>query len=498
MYLFNYKYFSVFCDFVSHNLDRMLRIVWKSVKFELYYSILFGNMYFMKNFIRLSGLVVFMAVMFCAEAFALNGGWRGELALGEMRIPLVFNFVENGAGETSCTMDSPSQGAKGIPVTVVLCTSDSISLECNSIGARFNGNISKETIEGKFVQHGFTFPMTLKPDAPLQERRPQTPQPPYPYIVKDTVFMAPDGVALSGTISMPVLEKNQTVPAVVMVTGSGPQNRDEEMLDHKPFAVIADYLARNGVASLRYDDRGTGKSKGDFVKSTTYTFKDDAKSGIEFMRMVPGIGKTGVLGHSEGGTIAFMLGAENVPDFIISLAGLAVPGKDGLVAQNARSLDKSGITGKDKENSLALISCLFDEMAEQGKAGISTPIDPDSLAKAHGIVVPQEVLSTLKSTQKIRTSWFDILLGIDPEEDIASIKCPLLAINGDKDTQVEAEPNLAVIKKNCPKAEIRMMPSLNHLMQHAQTGDMAEYNEIRETISPEVLEIILEFIKRSK
>lgn len=455
-------------------------------------------MYFMKNFIRLFSLMAAVAVLFCADALALNGAWRGELAVGEMKIPLVFNFAENGAGETSCTMDSPSQGAKGIPVTVVLCTSDSISLECNSIGVKFNGNISDDTIVGKFVQHGFTFPMTLKPDAPLQERRPQTPQPPYPYIVKDTVFMAPDGVELSGTLSIPIVEKNQVVPAVVMVTGSGPQNRDEEMLDHKPFAVIADYLARNGVASFRYDDRGTGKSKGDFVKSTTYTFKDDAKSGIEFMRNFPGIGKTGVLGHSEGGTIAFMLGAENVPDFIISLAGLAVSGKDGLVAQNARTLEKSGIAGRDKENSLALISCLFDEMAAQGKAGISTPIDPDSLAKAHGIEVPQEVLSTLKSTQKIRSSWFDILLVIDPEEDIASIKCPLLAINGDKDTQVEAEPNLTVIKKNCPEAEIRMMPSLNHLMQHAQTGDMTEYNEIRETISPEVLEIILEFIKNQK
>lgn len=455
-------------------------------------------MYFMKNFIRLFSLMAAVAVLFCADALALNGAWRGELAVGEMKIPLVFNFAENGAGETSCTMDSPSQGAKGIAVTVVLCTSDSISLECNSIGVKFNGNISDDTIVGKFVQHGFTFPMTLKPDAPLQERRPQTPQPPYPYIVKDTVFMAPDGVELSGTLSIPIVEKNQEVPAVVMVTGSGPQNRDEEMLDHKPFAVIADYLARNGVASFRYDDRGTGKSKGDFVKSTTYTFKDDAKSGIEFMRNVPGIGKTGVLGHSEGGTIAFMLGAENVPDFIISLAGLAVPGKDGLVAQNARTLEKSGITGRDKENSIALISCLFDEMAAQGKAGISTPIDPDSLAKAHGIEAPQEVLSTLKSTQKIRSSWFDILLGIDPEEDIANIKCPLLAINGDKDTQVEAEPNLAVIKKNYPEAEIRMMTSLNHMMQHAQTGEIAEYNEIRETISPEVLKIILEFIKNQK
>lgn len=436
-----------------------------------------------------------MAVMFCCDALALNGAWRGNIALGEMEIPLVFNFIENDEGKTSCTMDSPSQGAKGIHVTMVLCTSDSISLECNTIGAEFNGKVSNDTIVGKFVQHGFTFPMTLTQDAPLAERRPQTPQPPYTYILKDTVFMAPDGVAISGTLSIPATEKNQTVPAVVMVTGSGPQNRDEELFDHKPFAVIADYLARNGVASLRYDDRGTGKSEGDFMKSTTYTFKDDAKSGIEFMRTIPWIGKTGVIGHSEGGTIAFMLGTENVPDFIISLAGLAVSGKDGLMAQNARSLDKFGITGKDKENSLALISCLFDEMAAQGKAGISTPIDPDSLARTHDIEVPQEVMSTLRSTQKMRTSWFDIFLGIDPEEDIADIRCPLLAINGDKDTQVEAEPNLAVIKKNCPEAEIRKMPSLNHMMQHAQTGDMAEYNEIRETISPEVLEIILEFIR---
>lgn len=452
----------------------------------------------MKNFIRLSGLTAILVVLFCADALALTGGWRGNLTLGEMKIPLVFNFSENGKGETSCTMDSPSQGAKGIPVTVMLCTSDSISLECKAIGAIFNGNVSNDTIVGKFVQRGFSFPMTLTQDAPLAERRPQTPQPPYPYIVKDTVFMAPDGVALSGTLSIPLLKKNQTVPAVVMVTGSGPQNRDEEMLEHKPFAVIADYLARNGVASLRYDDRGSGKSKGDFVKSTTYTFKDDAKSGIEFMRTIPGIGKTGVLGHSEGGTIAFMLGGENVPDFIISLAGLAVPGKDALLAQNARALDKSGITGKDKENSLALINCLFDEMAEQGKAGISTPINPDSLAKAHGIEVPQEIFSTLRATQKLRTSWFDILLGINPEEDIANIKCPLLAINGDKDTQVEAVPNLAVISKNCPKAEIRMMPSLNHMLQHALTGDTAEYDEIRETISPEVLEIILEFITKQR
>lgn len=184
-----------------------------------------------------------------------------------------------------------------------------------------------------------------------------------------------------------------------MVTGSGPQNRDEEMLDHKPFAVIADYLARNGVASIRYDDRGTGKSTGNYLKATTYTFKDDARSGIEFMRTVPGIDKVGVLGHSEGGTIAFMLGEEKVPDFIVSLAGMVIPGKEALMMQNSRLLDKSGVSGKEKENSLALISGLFDMMADQARKGVSEPIDIDALAASVGDV-PEEVVNSIKATQK--------------------------------------------------------------------------------------------------
>lgn len=454
----------------------------------------------MKNGIKMSvaAVVAIVAAALSAEAAALSGAWRGELALGEMKIPLVLNFDENGKGETVCTMDSPSQGAKGIPVTVEVCTADSLALDCRAIGAKFSGHILKGEIAGKFTQHGFTFPLNLKPDAPLAERRPQTPMPPFPYAVKDTVFMAQDGAVMSGTLTMPAHVRGGKIPGVVMISGSGPQNRDEEMADHKPFAVIADFLARNGVASFRYDDRGTGQSEGDFLKATTYTFKDDARSGVEFMRGIPGIGATGVIGHSEGGTIAFMLGAEGVPDFIISLAGMAVRGKEALMAQNSRQLDRSGIAGRDKENSLAFISRLFDEMAAQRAArpGAIGPINPDSLARASGIIVPESVMASLRATQKLRTPWFDTLLGIDAGESIARTKCPVLAINGDKDTQVEAAPNLRVIGERCPGAEVRLMPSLNHMMQHALTGDISEYDEIRETISPEVLELILDFIRR--
>lgn len=432
----------------------------------------------------------------CVDATALSGSWRGSLSLGEMKLPLVFNFAQDDNGLTTCTLASPSQGAKGIPTKVVVCTADSISLECSVIGATFNGTVSRDTITGTFSQRGYSFPMVLTPDSPMEERRPQTPKPPYPYTVKDTVFVAPDGVALSGTLTLPAMDRQQTAPGVVMISGSGPQNRDEELFDHRPFAVIADFLARNGVASLRYDDRGTGESKGDFLKGTTYTFRDDARGGVDFMRSIPSVGSVGVLGHSEGGTIAFMLGAEEVPDFIISLAGLAVTGKEALLAQNARLLGKSGVSGRDMENSLELISHLFDEFIRQRENGTVTPVDPDSLAKAYGLQVPREVLASLQFTQKVRTPWFDTLLGIDPGESISRIKCPVLALNGDKDTQVEAAPNLAVIRRLCPEARIRMMASLNHMMQHAQTGDMTEYNDIRETISPEVLDIILEFVRK--
>ncbi|MDE5612646.1 MAG: alpha/beta hydrolase [Odoribacter sp.] len=436
----------------------------------------------------------FTLLLLCNDACALKGTWRGKLVFGQTELPLVFNFSENAEGQTECTLDSPLQGAKGIPTLVQFCTVDSIALECRTIGASFNGRISNDRISGKFAQRGMAFPLTLTLDASQEERRPQTPKPPFPYTVIDTVFTAPDGARLSATLTLPVAYKNKRIPAVVMVTGSGPQNRDEELFEHKPFAVIADYLARNGVASLRYDDRGTGKSTGDFQKATTYVFKDDAKNGIDFLRKFKGIGKVGVLGHSEGGTIAFLLGGEKQADFIISLAGMAETGKETLMKQNIRSLDKAGITGKDKENSVALLDLLFDTMAEQQRNRVITSINPDSLARANGISVPPAVMASLRVAQKARTPWFDAILTLNPRESLSKIECALLAINGDKDTQVEAETNLAVIKKLVPRAVARKMPSLNHLMQRATTGEVSEYGEIRETISPEVLAMMLDFI----
>lgn len=445
--------------------------------------------------LRVAGLLALLLPAF--QAAALTGAWSGRLQVGQMSLRLVFNFSEDASGNTLCTLDSPQQGAKGIPATVSVCTSDSIRVECRAIGATYSGKIAGGSIAGNFSQRSYSFPLDLKPEQPLEDRRPQTPKPPFPYITTDTAFSAPDGAVMSGTLTMPLNADSRKIPVVLMVTGSGPQNRDEEVFDHRPFAVIADYLARYGIGSLRYDDRGTAKSDGNFAAATTGTFKDDAGAGIKFLRTLPQVGKVGVLGHSEGGTIAFMLGAERKPDFIVSLAGMAISGKETLMMQNRHALDRSGMADADKENSLKLISILFDTMAKQNRHNAVRPIDIDSLVTASGLTVNPEIISSLKMTQTARKPWFDAFLCLNPADYLKRIKCPTLALNGEKDTQVDCAANLAAIRKYAPKADTRQLPGLNHLMQHATTGESSEYAEIRETISPEVLEIITAFIHKA-
>lgn len=439
--------------------------------------------------------MIAVVIISVADVYALTGSWRGTLNLGQMKVPLVFNFSETATGETQCTMDSPSQGAKGIATEVVLCTADSLSLTCNAIGVSYTGRISAGSINGRFSQRGYVFPLDLTPDSPEEERRPQTPRPPFPYNVIDTTFTAPDGAVMSATLTLPSSPDSRKIPAVAMVTGSGPQNRDEEYFDHKPFAVIADFLARNGIASLRYDDRGTGKSTGDFLTSTTFTFKGDAVSGIEFLRSIACIGSVGILGHSEGGTIAFMAGGEDKADFIVSLAGMAISGKETMMRQNKHALDKSDLSDADKTNSLKIIGIVFDTIARQVRNGVAAPIDIDSIVAANGVQLPQQIIQSLKMTQSTRAPWVDSFLTINPREYLANVKCPVLAINGEKDMQVNPD-NLSVIKEFVPQAETMLMPDLNHLLQHAVTGEIPEYDEIRETISPDVLEAIVQFIKK--
>lgn len=281
---------------------------------------------------------------------------------------------------------------------------------------------------------------------------------------------------------------------VVMVSGSGPQNRDEELFDHRPFAVLADRLAANGIASFRYDDRGVGASEGNFAEADTYVFADDARSAVEFVKSLPQTGGVGIFGHSEGGTIAFMLGADGVPDFIVSLAGMAISGKETLLMQNRHSLDRTPLSAVDKENSLKLLGLLFDAFIEQKRNNDIRPVDVDSIVAASGVTVNPQIFASLKMNIKTRNTWIDGFLNLDPRNFLSDIKCPVLALNGDKDIQVDAVSNLSAVKESVKNAQVKSYPGLNHMFQHCETGEVNEYGEIRETMSEEVIDDIVAFI----
>ena len=383
------------------------------------------------------------------SAQSISGTWNGELVAGPQKIPLVLNLTADG----KCTLDSPQQGAKGIPANVDFLSADSLKVSVSSLNASYAAHLENGELKGLFTQNGFKLPLNLKPGEPAKASRPQTPQPPYPYETEEVTFTNDKaGAILAGTLTMPVGAKC----VLLMVTGSGAQNRDEEVFEHKPFAVIADRLARAGIATLRYDDRATGKSVGGMdANATTKDFAEDAATGIEWLRTSKRFKKVGILGHSEGGTIAFMLGARQMVDFIVSLAGPGVKGDTLLAAQSNRILSLNG--------------------------------QPATMTV-------EKYRQTITSLQNPWIQWFS---DYDPSDDIRQTHCPVFALNGDHDCQVISSLNLPAIKRLLPASEknlIKEYPSLNHLFQHCTTGLPTEYNEIEETISEEVLKDIAQWI----
>lgn len=441
------------------------------------------------------GFLTGFLLMLAISCLAFDGVWRGEINIGAAKLPLVFNFSEDWAGQTRCTLDSPMQGAKGIPTTVKYCKDDSLSIKINSIGVAFTGRISSSEINGTLTQRGQSFPLKLTPEKSLLERRPQTPVGPFPYTTKDTTFLSADGTLLAGTLTLPA-EMTQKTPVVVFVTGSGPQNRDEELFDHRPFAVIADYLARNGVASLRYDDRGVGKSEGDFASADFDVLKSDAAAAVGLVRGIKAFAPVGVIGHSEGGTIALSLASDRTVDFAVSLAGAIAKGKDIIIVQNMHGIGKLDLSAKQKEDIVTLLSAVLDDVIN-GKS--ETEIDIDGYVASGKLDISPDLIATFKQSLKLMCSpAYRKLLANDPVTWLGKIKVPVFALNGTLDTQVDSKMNLPILRKALKKAKIKEYPGLNHLFQHAVTGELTEYDEIEETISPEVLEDILLFVKTVK
>ena len=421
--------------------------------------------------------LTFLAIaMLAFTANAQEGSWNGELDVMGTKLPLVFNFSPNG-----CTMDSPSQNAKGIPAEKTVSDDGTIKVKVGMIGATFEGKMADGEIKGTFTQNGFPLPLTLKAGK-LAVKRPQTPVPPFPY-KEESVSFTNAGYTFNGTLTLPENYTKQT-PVVLMVTGSGQQNRDEELFEHKPFAVIADALARQGIASLRYDDRGWGDASVKFMNFTTDDFRQDAAAALPLLRKR--FNKVGILGHSEGGTIAMMLAAEGKTDFIVSLAGMAISGKETLVMQNRQAMSSIGLPKEMVDTYCNSISKALDEIASGKKASeINIDDTPEALKPI-----------TIKALQQADTPYIRHFLTIDVSKQLSKIKCPVLALNGTKDTQVDCAANTTLLEKGLinSKHTIKKIEGVNHLFQHCTTGNVVEYQQIEETIASEVLEIIYSWI----
>jgi len=331
-----------------------------------------------------------------------------------------------------------------------------------------------------------------QPTAPVGEttaERPQTPKPPFPYQQEEVGYSNPEAnIHLAGTLTEPA--GSGPYPAVLLISGAGPQDRDETIAGHKPFLVLADYLTRRGIAVLRVDDRGTGKSTGWFEISTTQDFASDAEASIGFLQKRPEVDQKhiGCIGHGEGAIIASMV-AVKLPQisFIVLLAGTALPGEQVLLTQMARSETAAHLPEEEIKADQKIGKALYDAVRKGKKTAEFPDVDEQFAAKWQ------------KQAERMKSPWIRFFLSYDPAIALEKVTCPVLAIDGTKDLEVDAEQNAAAMKAAFARGgnhdtTIEILPGLNYMLQPAETGLGWEYSTIPETISPKVLEIIGDWI----
>ena len=446
--------------------------------------------------------VLFVALLsgLMAAAQSPTGMWRGSIEVGQAELPLVLHIADGESG-LRATMDSPAQGAKGIPVDSVSCDGMTVRMAIVKIGVTIEGMWRGDTMTTVFRQGGLELPLVLSraDESDAEVRRPQEPQPPYPYVCEEVSFpSAAAGLDMHGTLTIP--EGEGPFAAVVMVTGSGTQNRDEELMGHRPFKVIADFLTRRGIAVLRYDDREWGRS---YDGATTADYASDALNAAAFLRRDPRIdpARVGIAGHSEGGTIAFMCAARcDSIAFVVSLAGMTIPGRECIVWQNEESLLRAGLPSQTVERYCDVIDSVFKRTAEAGRelsAEEAAQAVEEAVTAVGATDMPQAIRAELVKSAAGATAWFRFFVGYDPSTDISRVRCDVLAMNGTRDRQVDAEANLGVLERCKALAghlTVRRYEGLNHLFQHCGTGLPDEYYNIEETFSAEALADMADWI----
>jgi pimeloyl-ACP methyl ester carboxylesterase len=437
-----------------------------------------------------------------AIAQTIEGTWSGNLVQG-MKFPLVLHIVQNG-DSISSTMDSPAQGAKGIPVNKTFFTNNQLHFEITRLTVSYEGHLEGDSISGIFTQHGINFPLVFKKSSNSEEilNRPQTPKPKFSYKIEDVRFTNPaEGNTLAGTLTTPTNKKQ--FPVVVMITGSGAQDRDETLFGHKPFWVIADYLTNNGIGVLRLDDRGVGESSAGKSGATSADFATDIDAAVNFI-VKKGFKKIGLIGHSEGGLIAPMVANKNKNvKFIISMAGPGIRGDELLLLQLEAINKVMGNPDSVIKWNLDFSKSMYNFI--KSYAGVNLKSDLKNyildFLKINPGQIPADKIETFAESIVAQTGneWIQYFLKSDPVADIKKLKIPVLALNGTKDVQVIAKENLAGWKTALEKAGNKhfktvALNGLNHLFQEAKTGAPSEYAEIEQTISPQVLVLMTNWI----
>ncbi len=475
------------------------------------YKIMLGSLICLALIMASSVCMIGFAQQQDTSEISIEGIWEGKLKVPGIELRIVFKISKNPDGTLTATLDSPDQGATDIPVEEVIFKDNILRLEVKSAGGVFEGKVSEDflVIEGEWKQSGQTLPLTLKRvDKAVEILRPQEPKKPYPYIEEELVYENKEaGITLAGTLTLP--SGKGPSPVVLLISGSGPQDRNETIYNHRPFLVLADYLTRQGVAVLRVDDRGVGKSNGDFSQATSEDFASDVLAGIEYLKTRKEINpeQIGLIGHSEGGLIAPMVAVKS-PDvtFIVLMAGTGLIGEEILYLQGALIYRAMGVSEEDIIKNRQFNEKIFSVLKEEEDSEIAEEKlrqmfledwEKMSDVKKEQIGDPEVFLKA--QLQSLLSPWLKFFLTYDPKPTLSKVKCPVLAINGEKDLQVPPKENLSAIEEALKVGgnqnyTIKELPGLNHLFQTAQTGVPSEYAKIEETISPIALKIIGDWI----
>jgi len=475
------------------------------------YKILFSILICFSLIIIGSAFFIVSAQGQVTSVSGIEGIWEGKLKVLETELRIVFKIYKNSDGTLIATLDSPDQGVTGIPVEKVIFEDNILRLEVKSVGGVFEGKVSEDflVIEGEWKQSGQTLLLTVKRvDKAGEILRPQEPKRPYPYNEKKVAYTnLKAGVKLGGTLTLP--PDKGVFPAVLLISGSGLQDRNETVFGHRPFLVLADYLTRQGIAVLRVDDRGARESTGIFSQATSEDFASDVLAGIEYLKTRKEINpkQIGLIGYREGGLIAPVVAVKSADvAFIVLMAGTGLTGEDILYLQSDLISKAMGVNeqeiAKDRQFNEKIFSVIKEEedneiAKERVRQIVMAYWAELSDEEKNRIGVSEEFLNA--QLQNLLSPWSRFFLTYDPKPTLTKVKCPVLAINGERDLQVSPKENLSAIEEALVAGgnqnyTIKELPGLNHLFQTTQTGLPDEYAKIEETISPIALKIIGDWI----